>query len=227
MAKPKPSWPTRTPGWRMTRLPRKALSTVAVGPIEQSRPIRTCGPITAWAPITVPDPISASGPITAPGSTVTPCSRRAVGWTKEPGDTPAAPKPDQGPHRRREQTGKRLGERLVGLRRHEGDGARRNLGRRSAARRGRRRPGSSPAPRRIPRCPCRRDRPVRRSRAARRRRSSRCRRRRAAASIRASAAMSATLSGSARGKKLGFGHGDLRREIRQRQGPALRRAPRP
>ena len=72
------------------------MSTVAVGPIEHSRPIRTCGPITAWAPITVPEPISASGPITAPGSTVTLCSRRAVGWTEEPGDTPAAPKLDRG-----------------------------------------------------------------------------------------------------------------------------------
>ena len=47
-------------------------------------------------PERVPAPISACGPMTAPGSTLTPCSSRAVGWTKEPGEMPVAAKEDSG-----------------------------------------------------------------------------------------------------------------------------------
>ena len=86
----------RAPGWMITRLPISALAMLAPAAIEQSRPMRTCGPMAAPAPTTVPAPISAPGPITAPGSTTTPCSSRAVGWTKDPGETPLAPKDEPG-----------------------------------------------------------------------------------------------------------------------------------
>ncbi len=93
---PEPVLPTRTPAWRMTRLPSSAWVSDTCGPMAQSRPIRTLGPTTAPAASTVPEPISACGPTTTPGSTMTPASRRAVGWIIAPGEIPVAPNSDWG-----------------------------------------------------------------------------------------------------------------------------------
>jgi hypothetical protein len=128
----------------------------------------------------------------------------------------------QGPHRRRVQTGKRLGEHLVGLRRHKGDGARRNPA--GEALRDEAGAGLGRAQHlgvfRVVHI----DEIVRSGGLERRGAGDR---RGAAGAVRQVDPGEGRDVGDA--QRLGareevrFGHGDLRREIRQRQGPALRR----
>ena len=129
MAKPNPSWPIRTPGWRITRLPIKAWEIVTFGPIEQSRPIRTPGPMTACAPMT-----RAGADLGARADHGAGIDRDAVLQPRRRMDEGAGrdarrrANEDPGARADGKSSASTCGEDPIGLRRHERDGAGRHLG---------------------------------------------------------------------------------------------------